>query len=162
MFDGGFWIWAMNWYVNWMYDCNYTPYRCLCVCFCNRVMLERWWWRASWISPGEYGGSSGSKYRTINRWFPLLRWSHLTPPVQSARLETRGCFQLVCNIADMSTTQSFAFTCPELIWPQTSRYEEQMGVHWHQQKKVVILWDFLLPNSILLMESSQHDVTSFI
>lgn len=115
-----FWIWVVKWYVNWMYDCNYTPYRCLWVCLCNRGMMERWWWKASWISPGGYGDPSGWKYRMRNRCFPLLLWSPLTPAAQSARSETRGCFWLLHDITNMSTTRGkmwsaseiFAFTGP--------------------------------------------------
>ncbi len=146
-----------------MYDCNYTPYRCLCVCLCNRVVMERWWWKASWISPGECGGSSGSKYRTINRWFPSLRWSHLTPPVQSARSETRGCFQLLCNITNMSTTQSFAFTCLSLSGQQPlasfCQIWETDGCSLALAKRKSSFWE-IFPNAILLMESSQLGVTS--
>ena len=97
--------------LNWVHDCIYTLYRCMWLCLCNRLRMERWWWRASWTSPGEWGDPSGWRYRMTNRCFPLPPWPHRTPSVQSAYSQTRGSFHFLKNIMLLiSLVYTWAFT----------------------------------------------------
>ncbi len=99
-----------------MYDCNYTPHRCLWVCLFNRMKMDRWWWKVSWIFPGECGDPSGWKYKMISRHFHLFLRSRRTPSVQSAHLETRGSFSFLLNIIIIFDGYSFSSAKENNLW----------------------------------------------